>query len=758
MLPTIGNMSQRCRSAKASAKFFITRSVIDKWLGIVPLLLVGTVAYANSAENLPTSQLLSTIVTSSSDAQVRDAYIEMAAKFATGTDGLPENARAALRLYNHAARMGYPHSGLPPLGSAGPGFVVRHRHTNAPEVITDPIVLSLEDQGLAGDLPFLARAKVTQSTQVGLIESLWTLNRINQSSDVSIIDSFIFDHVFWEEGEYVLQAVALDQEGRIYTASDIVSVSQDTTTPRAPETLKPKNASSVTHYQSQTFEWRMADGASAYHVEVRSPQGELLSRLGPLLAADICVDVICTVESPRGYVLPGTHQWLVYGENAVGASVIANDYFTVEYPPAASLCALTEPDMGEYVVAPMPLSAAGELPLPLGVPVLDPTFGSPITRITNNPPGSSSFTRHVYSTMQPWNSDESLLLMYHNDGATIEHRLYDGMTYEFIRSLDIQPSDLEEIFWSYHHPETFFYLPKSGIYRGFLVAHNALTGSEEPVGDFRSICEPGAPTAGNDIQMHSLDNDLFGFRCGSGTDQTMISYRRSTNEIQSASLGDDTDWYPWIAAIPSTSGTAFYLNGQMLSQELTPNNLILDMNSFFEHSSLGTTAAGSSALFQVSFSASPNGCNVDSNDGVGQIIMHDLETGECRGLVTSDQGYPYPHSGTHVSATSYKQPGWVVASSIGNANQLQTYVATNSGGAAAPTLLNEIYIANSDPSNPKVCRLAHHRSFGSRSVNGSYTKYFGEPHPVLSPSGTRVLFASDWYDSGSVNAYVIDLN
>ncbi len=35
--------------------------------------------------------------------------------------------------------------------------------------------------------------------------------------------------------------------------------------------------------------------------------------------------------------------------------------------------------------------------------------------------------------------------------------------------------------------------------------------------------------------------------------------------------------------------------------------------------------------------------------------------------------------------------------------------------------------------------------------------YFGEPHPVISPSGTLVIFSSDWYDSGSVDTYVIDL-
>ena len=75
----------------------------------------------------------------------------------------------------------------------------------------------------------------------------------------------------------------------------------------------------------------------------------------------------------------------------------------------------------------------------------------------------------------------------------------------------------------------------------------------------------------------------------------------------------------------------------------------------------------------------------------------------------------------------------------------------------APTLFSEIYLVNTDPENEEVCRLAQHRSFGKKATRGGYKPYFGEPHATISPSGTRVLFGSDWYDSGAVNAYVIEL-
>ena len=68
-------------------------------------------------------------------------------------------------------------------------------------------------------------------------------------------------------------------------------------------------------------------------------------------------------------------------------------------------------------------------------------------------------------------------------------------------------------------------------------------------------------------------------------------------------------------------------------------------------------------------------------------------------------------------------------------------------------LEQELYLANTDEDNRTVCRIAHHRATGRRGSIG----YFAEPHPIISPSGTRVLFNSDWNDSGQVDAYVLEL-
>jgi len=66
----------------------------------------------------------------------------------------------------------------------------------------------------------------------------------------------------------------------------------------------------------------------------------------------------------------------------------------------------------------------------------------------------------------------------------------------------------------------------------------------------------------------------------------------------------------------------------------------------------------------------------------------------------------------------------------------------------------ELIIAKADPNNPDVYRIGHHRS------DENEFDYYGEPHVSISPSGTRVLFGSDWSgseDGQSIDCYVVEL-
>ncbi len=383
----------------------------------------------------------------------------------------------------------------------------------------------------------------------------------------------------------------------------------------------------------------------------------------------------------------------------------------------------------------------------------DPTFRSKVIRISDT--GDGDVIKPMYSTIQAWNADESLMILYHSGGAGQGHHLYNGKTYEHIRTLRISPSDVEQVFWSHTEPDYFYHVSRDRARNNELLKTNARTGKITRLADLSPMCSGGAvPTAGTDVQMQSWDDDLFGFRCGEAgiAGMFMHTYRVSTGEIRSQRIGQGTSWDTWMAPNPAPSGTRLKMNDKVINSDLTSTGITLDVARHYEHSSLGQTKAGDDALYAVAFDPSPAGCG-DADNGVGHLVEHNLATGECRPLITESMGYPYTTSGTHISALAHLRPSWVALSSIGYP---QDFVGL-ANGDTVPTFFSEIYLVNTDPDNAAVCRVAQHRSYGKGAKNASYVAYFGEPHVTISPSGTRLLFGSDWYDSGSVDAYVVEL-
>jgi len=390
---------------------------------------------------------------------------------------------------------------------------------------------------------------------------------------------------------------------------------------------------------------------------------------------------------------------------------------------------------------------------PFGKYYKDPAFGSKVIRITDSPVGVVQ--KPPYSTMQAWNADESLLLLYRGGVKGTFHQLLDGHTYEPFRKLDIVPSDLEEVYWSHNDPDAFYYVSKYSSDLGLFKKYSVSAGKAEVIADFSQYCGArGMPTGGGDVHMQSLDDDLWGFRCRlNETDYIMLSYRISTKEVVTKKIGKGTQWEEWYAPIPAPSGERFWYQGTALGLDLETVEKKMDMAKSSEHSNVGTTYNGQDALFQIGFDPSPDGCDGDLWQGVGHVVEHNLESGSCRPMINESRGYPYTTSSTHVSARAHLRPGWLAMSSIGSADDFRFF--TNK--RKAPALLSEIYLADTDPEHLVTCRLAHHRSFGKNAEKGGYPAYFGEPHATISPSGTRIIFGSDWYDSGSVDSYVIEL-
>jgi hypothetical protein len=375
---------------------------------------------------------------------------------------------------------------------------------------------------------------------------------------------------------------------------------------------------------------------------------------------------------------------------------------------AADLCAGLPVDK-----SPHPMSALAR-PAP-GAAVVDPEFGAVIRRITAvSASGDSPAIVPLYSTVSAWNADESRLILYHVGKG---HELYDGRTYRFIRALDIDPANVEQVYWHTTDPDVLFYVSGNR-----LVRYHVGAGVKETLHTF-SFCA-GPVSGGSDPMFTSFDSDVIGLQCDGRT----FFYR----------LHDDTVTVLAKTTLPSVqaapSGTLGWIGGYVVDLGLKVQRQ-LDLANPWEHASLGRLADGDDAYHAVAFDPGPRG------SGIGSLVTHDMRTGESEVVVGPATGYPYPPLGTHVSGMAYRQPGWVFLSIVGDP-------------AGQGVLDNEIVVA--DAGSGRVCRAAHHRSWG-RDNTQLADPYWAEPHVVASPSGTRAVFASDWGDGGTVDTYALEL-
>ena len=345
----------------------------------------------------------------------------------------------------------------------------------------------------------------------------------------------------------------------------------------------------------------------------------------------------------------------------------------------------------------------------LGQTVRDPQFGTTIRRITAV--GGNGVIKPLYSPMQAWNADETYMILYQVDRG---HLLYNGKTYQYLRELNIDPPDIEQVYWSTIDPDIFYWIGERVLYR-----YHVSTDTSEPL---RTIDACSGNVRADSHAWISWDAKTLGLYCAATDTAFIYNIETGTTTGSRASAGGEV---PFIGA----SGTLAYWGGEVVDRSM---NILrtLDLGYAGEHSSLGMLANGHDTYNLVQYDSGPAGSEV------GTLLTFDMTDGSYRVIVGPQNGYPYPPGGTHISAPIYKRPGWVFVSIIGDVR-------------GTHLLDQELLLANTNPGG-EVCRIGHHRSQEAQD-------YWGEPHVSGSPSGTRALFGSDWGGGPSVDTYVVEL-
>lgn len=378
--------------------------------------------------------------------------------------------------------------------------------------------------------------------------------------------------------------------------------------------------------------------------------------------------------------------------------------FAADGAQPAAAAAVGHPPVTDLSVVPHPGSARP----PYLVPVVDPVFGSTITRVSDQRAfGSTSlWLRQSHAKLQPWNADGSLLLL----GYTDPGFLLDGRTYAFRgKGLAHAPTGV----WSNVDPDAFFAvqgnrLLRLGVSSGrWEVAHEFTAWTSLSIGD-------GEGSPSNDDSALALTA-----RRGDTTAVLLYDLRRQV-EVATLMLPPGSaarlDWAAvsqsgrfvvlnWLA-----DGTARGAGVEVYDRQLRFVRHLYDVS---ERADLGWDASGEEAY--VTWDPVRG-----KREGDQQVLMSvRLDDGLATVVLRTDW------VGTHVSCRNTGRPGWCFLSdSAVDAPRSRT------GG------YDEVYAVRLDGSGA-VERFAQAQQ--SRGVPYDWTTL-----AVPSRDGGRVLFASEW--------------
>jgi hypothetical protein len=364
--------------------------------------------------------------------------------------------------------------------------------------------------------------------------------------------------------------------------------------------------------------------------------------------------------------------------------------------------------------------------------VFDPAFGTKIVRITGDPgtpvPNLNenwrNTARHSYSIKQTWNADETIMYINrHRDlGGDWGSALFlDGQTYEVLSTSNIIPSGGNASRWHTTDPSI-----------RIILTNNSFNSWNFHTGEVNQL-----------MTWTGYSNTQWGPYTGNLSDDgsmaAVLATRNSDNKLVGFAVDMVNDIkYPDIdfSSIPNID----YISISPLGNYILVNANFgtgSDRTKIFdlEGNQVGPFWSQYGQPSHFDMTVDDNGdeiaVGVDKSNNVtgGRIIKRRLSDG----LVTQITTHGYV---SHTTARALGRPGWV-------------YASTGSSQSSDKWLpyLNEVIAVKLDGS--RVERICHSRNL--------YSNYENQAHPSPSPSGSRIVFASDWR-SGNVpiQCYVAD--
>ena len=360
-------------------------------------------------------------------------------------------------------------------------------------------------------------------------------------------------------------------------------------------------------------------------------------------------------------------------------------------------------------------------------PVTDPIFGTTVTRVSDRAALSSNLPelRHLYAKNQPWNADESYLLLNYKYPAA----LLDGRTYKFIRWVR-QPS---ESVWSNLNPSLMYgtiaktnQFVKLNITRGsnYTVLHQFSEYDTIHFGEWEgNLSNNDRYAALVGVKAGKLDFLVYDLL------QNRVISRKTQPSGTTISNGNEST----VNNITmSQSGKYLIVQYNQEGQGVQRGIHLLDRSL----KSVRQLSRRGGSHFDTCINAKGSEAIVVTDDTSPALVSVQYSTGKKTTLLpVSKSNY-----NIHISCRNLNRPGWA-------------YISEFAGDI--------------DPEQPDLVKTTPDKTFalkldGSGTIeqfappNHSLNKaYERQPHSVPNRDGKKVLFASDWGNpSNPVYAYI----
>lgn len=387
------------------------------------------------------------------------------------------------------------------------------------------------------------------------------------------------------------------------------------------------------------------------------------------------------------------------------------------------------------VAATLPAPAAIDAPMPGYLEqFVEPDLGTTITRISDPTEmgvdlSRQRFIRNAYSRVQPWNADESLLLLGYSWGGV----LVDGKTYQFIRTI-WQPYQSR---WSNTNPNTLY-----GVYKNSLVKVDVsrVRDPNAPAPGYqtvRTFAQYDSISIGEGEGTLSLDDRWVALQCRKGDQTDLVVYNLKTGRSITMSLNGQ--WPDNVTISPSGANVIVQWTQQGTGRgqgteayRISGNRLLFtrQLTPYVTHIDVGFDILRREVIVFRDPAVWSNG-----------IVKVNIATGKMSKIFWADDDRQPSWSGSHVSFQNSKRPGWVYWSDWAPENQ------SDRAG------FREIYAIKLDGSRT-IERFAHDRP------GADVQRYGTQPMAVPSRDGSRVLWGSSWNGPAGapIHTFVVSRN